>query len=127
MKLFLEDGTEISGTSFGATSAVAGEVVFNTVMAGYVEALTDPSYRGQILVLTYPLVGNYGVSAPRRSGSLDGPYESDRIQVTSSMRFLIVLGSAYDHPFCLPIGTARTRNQEHDRRHANPRSHHAPG
>ena len=81
MKLFLEDGTEISGTSFGATSAVAGEVVFNTVMAGYVEALTDPSYRGQILVLTYPIVGNYGVSAPRRPGSLDGPYESDRIQV----------------------------------------------
>ena len=81
MKLFLEDDTEISGTSFGSTSAVAGEVVFNTGMAGYVEALTDPSYRGQILVLTYPLVGNYGVSAPRRPGSLDGPYESDRIQV----------------------------------------------
>ena len=73
MKLFLEDDTEISGTSFGSTSAVAGEVVFNTGMAGYVEALTDPSYRGQILVLTYPLVGNYGVSAPRRPGSLDGP------------------------------------------------------
>ena len=50
-------------------------------MAGYVETLTDPSYRGQILVLTYPLVGSYGVPAPRAPGSLDGPYESDRIQV----------------------------------------------
>src|SRR3984893_19363861 len=50
-------------------------------MAGYVEALTDPSYRGQILVLTYPLVGSYGVPAPRALGSLDGPYESSRIQV----------------------------------------------
>ena len=50
-------------------------------MSGYVEALTDPSFRGQILVLTYPLAGNYGVPAPRAAGSLDGPYESDRIQV----------------------------------------------
>jgi carbamoyl-phosphate synthase small subunit len=55
--------------------------VFNTGMAGYVEALTDPSYRGQILVLTYPLIGSYGVPAPRPPASLDGPYESDRIQV----------------------------------------------
>jgi carbamoyl-phosphate synthase small subunit len=61
--------------------AVRGEVVFNTAMTGYVEALTDPSYCGQILVLTYPLVGNYGVPPPRKSGSLDRPYESDRIQV----------------------------------------------
>jgi carbamoyl-phosphate synthase small subunit len=50
-------------------------------MTGYVEALTDPSYRGQILVLTYPLVGSYGVPAPRPLGSLDGPYESGRVQV----------------------------------------------
>jgi carbamoyl-phosphate synthase small subunit len=50
-------------------------------MAGYVEALTDPSYCGQILVLTYPLVGNYGVPPPRKPGSLDAPYESGRIQV----------------------------------------------
>ncbi len=61
MKLLLEDGTEFVGESFGATRAVAGEVVFNTGMTGYVEALTDPSYRGQILVCTYPLIGNYGV------------------------------------------------------------------
>jgi carbamoyl-phosphate synthase small subunit len=81
MKLLLEDGTEMSGRAFGAAGSVGGEVVFNTGMAGYVEALTDPSYRGQILVLTYPLVGNYGVPAPRAPGSLDGPYESGRVQV----------------------------------------------
>jgi len=79
--LRLEDGTELQGTAFGAARAVGGEVVFNTGMAGYVESLTDPSYRGQILVLTYPLVGNYGVPAARVPGTLEGPYESDRIQV----------------------------------------------
>jgi len=80
-RLELEDGTILRGHGFGAARAVAGEVVFNTGMAGYVESLTDPSYRGQILVLTYPLIGNYGVPAQRRPGSLDGPFESDRIQV----------------------------------------------
>jgi carbamoyl-phosphate synthase small subunit len=79
--LRLDDGTELRGFGFGAASAVQGEVVFNTGMTGYVEALTDPSYRGQILVLTYPLAGNYGVPAPRPLGSLEPPYESDRIQV----------------------------------------------
>src|SRR5262245_17088877 len=81
MKLVLEDGTELDGRGFGAMHPVAGEVVFNTGMTGYVEALTDPSYKGQILVLTYPLVGNYGVPMPRAQGSIDTPYESDRIQV----------------------------------------------
>ncbi|MDP3445502.1 MAG: carbamoyl-phosphate synthase domain-containing protein, partial [Ignavibacteria bacterium] len=59
-KLTLKDGTTIEGTLFGAHKSVAGEVVFNTGMMGYPETLTDPSYTGQILVLTYPLVGNYG-------------------------------------------------------------------
>jgi len=81
VRLRLNDGTEAQGRGFGATKLVRGEVVFNTAMVGYVEALTDPSYCGQILVLTYPLVGNYGVPPPRRPGSLDGPYESGRIQV----------------------------------------------
>ncbi len=71
---------EFVGYAFGAEAAVAGEVVFNTGMSGYVEALTDPSYRGQILALTYPLVGNYGGPAPRNAGSIDGPYESGHIQ-----------------------------------------------
>jgi carbamoyl-phosphate synthase small subunit len=79
--LSLDDGTALQGRGFGAARPVRGEVVFNTAMAGYVEALTDPSYCGQILVFTYPLVGNYGVPPPRKPGSLDGPYESGRIQV----------------------------------------------
>jgi carbamoyl-phosphate synthase small subunit len=73
MKLILADGTVIAGEAFGARRDVAGEAVFNTGLTGYVEALTDPSYRGQILILTYPMQGNYGV--PR------GPFESSRIQV----------------------------------------------
>lgn len=59
--LLLSDGTRFHGTSFGYEAPVAGEVVFNTAMMGYPESLTDPSYAGQMLVLTYPLVGNYGV------------------------------------------------------------------
>jgi carbamoyl-phosphate synthase small subunit len=81
MRLLLEDGTEMSGEAFGSLRAVGGEVVFNTGMTGYVETLTDPSYRGQILVLTYPLVGNYGVPRPREAGSIGRPFEADRIQV----------------------------------------------
>jgi carbamoyl-phosphate synthase small subunit len=71
----------MNGEAFGAIQPVAGEVVFNTAMTGYIETLTDPSYRGQILVCTYPLVGNYGVPAARDEGSIDAPYESSRIQV----------------------------------------------
>ena len=60
-KLILKDGTVFEGRSFGKAKSMAGEVVFATGMVGYPESLTDPSYRGQILVMTYPLVGNYGV------------------------------------------------------------------
>ena len=63
MKLFLEDGSEFEGVAFGAYRPVVGEVVFTTAMSGYVESLTDPSFRGQILVLAFPLAGNYGVPA----------------------------------------------------------------
>ena len=61
--LILDDGTRFHGKSFGYEKAVAGEVVFNTAMTGYPESLTDPSYAGQLMVLTYPLIGNYGVPA----------------------------------------------------------------
>lgn len=61
-KLALEDGTVYTGVAFGATGEVDGEVVFNTSMTGYQEILTDPSYRGQIVTMTYPLIGNYGVN-----------------------------------------------------------------
>ncbi len=81
MKLILEDGSVLDGRAFGSAGNVAGEVVFNTGMAGYVETLTDPSYRGQILVLTYPLIGNYGVPHARVADSLDRPFESSEIQV----------------------------------------------
>lgn len=61
-KLALEDGTVFTGRSFGATGEIDGEVVFNTSMTGYQEILTDPSYHGQIVAMTYPLIGNYGVN-----------------------------------------------------------------
>ena len=82
--LVLQDGTEFHGESFGYEQNVAGEVVFNTAMTGYPESLTDPSYAGQIMVLTYPLVGNYGV--PPFSFGADGLptfMESDRIYATA--------------------------------------------
>ena len=60
-KLILEDGTVFMGRSFGYVGDTSGEVVFNTAMTGYPESLTDPSYAGQILVTTFPLIGNYGV------------------------------------------------------------------
>ena len=63
VKLALEDGSVFSGESFGAPGEVDGEVVFNTSMTGYQEILTDPSYRGQIVAMTYPEIGNYGVNA----------------------------------------------------------------
>ena len=62
-KLALEDGTVFTGTAFGADGEVDGEVCFNTSMTGYQEILTDPSYRGQIVTMTYPEIGNYGVNA----------------------------------------------------------------
>mgnify|MGYP003588781143 FL=1 len=61
VQLLLDDGSVFHGKSFGYEKATAGEVVFNTAMTGYPESLTDPSYSGQLMVLTYPLVGNYGV------------------------------------------------------------------
>ena len=60
--VLLEDGTRFDGEALGAVGAATGEVVFNTAMTGYQEAVTDPSYHGQIITFTYPLVGNYGVS-----------------------------------------------------------------
>lgn len=72
--LVLADGTIYPGEAFGAPLSAAGEVVFTTAMTGYVETLTDPSYTGQIVVLTYPLIGNYGVPQPKF-------FQSNKIQV----------------------------------------------
>ena len=71
-KLILSDGTVFCGWSFGFDGETAGEVVFNTAMTGYPESLTDPSYAGQILVMTYPLIGNYGVQSLTPSPSPKG-------------------------------------------------------
>jgi carbamoyl-phosphate synthase small subunit len=73
-KLALEDGTLFTGTAFGAVGANAGEVVFNTSLSGYQEILTDPSYKGQIVTMTYPQIGNYGIAD-------EADYESGQPQV----------------------------------------------
>lgn len=83
--LELEDGSTYQGYSFGAEKSIAGELVFQTGMVGYPESITDPSYRGQILVITFPLVGNYGV--PSREtldellGDLPAHFESSQIHI----------------------------------------------
>ncbi|KAK9969143.1 hypothetical protein ABG768_027343 [Culter alburnus] len=83
-QLVLEDGTKMKGYSFGHDLSAAGELVFNTGLVGYPEALTDPSYRGQILTLTYPIVGNYGIPNTQELDELGlkKNVESDRIQVS---------------------------------------------
>jgi len=82
-KLVFDDGTVIDGQGFGYSTTVFGEIVFNTGMVGYPEALTDPSYNGQILTLTYPLIGNYGVPDPsiKDDDGIPKFFESDKIQV----------------------------------------------
>ncbi|MFH0832135.1 MAG: glutamine-hydrolyzing carbamoyl-phosphate synthase small subunit [Candidatus Aenigmatarchaeota archaeon] len=79
--LILEDGTTFYGQSFGSEISVSGEVVFNTGMVGYPESLTDPSYHGQLLVLTYPLIVNYGVPSNDLENGLAKHFESDKIHV----------------------------------------------
>lgn len=85
INLELQDGTVYQGYSFGARKSVAGELVFQTGMVGYPEAVTDPSYRGQILVITFPLVGNYGVPSRETVDDLlkDLPahFESSQIHI----------------------------------------------
>lgn len=93
VQLILDDGTVLKGKSFGAEKANAGEVVFNTAMVGYPESLTDPSYLGQILVVTFPLVGNYGVPDNTFTNGISDFYESEKIQVNG----LII--SDYSHEY----------------------------
>jgi carbamoyl-phosphate synthase small subunit len=80
--LVLEDGTEFHGKSFGFEKSVSGEVVFNTAMTGYPESMTDPSYRGQIMVLTYPLIGNYGVPGEEKEDGLSKFFESYELHIS---------------------------------------------
>ncbi|MDD2243068.1 MAG: glutamine-hydrolyzing carbamoyl-phosphate synthase small subunit [Dysgonamonadaceae bacterium] len=82
VRLILENGTVFHGQSFGAEKASAGEVVFNTSMVGYPESLTDPSYQGQILTMTYPIIGNYGVPGNSRTHGITDFFESGKIHVS---------------------------------------------
>ena len=85
MVLELQDGACFRGYSFGASTGVAGELVFQTGMVGYPESLTDPSYRGQILVMTFPLIGNYGVPSMQTMdhvlNDLPAYFESTKVHV----------------------------------------------
>jgi len=81
ISLLLEDGSNYNGFSFGYESSAAGEIVFNTAMTGYPESLTDPSYFGQILISTYPLIGNYGVPEDKFVDGIPEIFESSKIQV----------------------------------------------
>ncbi|BBM85200.1 carbamoyl-phosphate synthase (glutamine-hydrolyzing) large subunit [Candidatus Uabimicrobium amorphum] len=93
-KLILQDGSCFTGELFGARKSVAGEVVFNTGMVGYPESLTDPSYCGQILVLTYPLIGNYGVPGDTvDEWGLLQHFESQKVQISA----LVVAGYSEEH------------------------------
>jgi len=104
-QLVLKDGSRIVGEHFGGHRSMSGEVVFNTGMVGYPEAMTDPSYRGQVLVLTYPLIGNYGVpvNGQRKFGiaGLEIPelLESERIQISGLV--VSTLSKRYSHPTAL--------------------------
>lgn len=82
IKLVMEDGHTFYGYSFGHEGSVSGEVVFNTAMTGYTESLTDPSYKGQILVATFPLIGNYGIPGNEKADDMYKFYESNRIHVS---------------------------------------------
>jgi carbamoyl-phosphate synthase/aspartate carbamoyltransferase len=100
VSLELEDGSIYRGYSFGAEKSIAGELVFQTGMVGYPESVTDPSYRGQILVITFPLVGNYGV--PSREtldellGDLPAHFESSQIHI-AGLVVASYCGEDYSH------------------------------
>jgi carbamoyl-phosphate synthase/aspartate carbamoyltransferase len=100
MALELEDGYFCQGISFGAPKAAAGELVFSTGMVGYPESITDPSYRGQILVFTFPLVGNYGVpdrkQADRLLQGIPAYFESHQIHI-SGLVVASYCGEEYSH------------------------------
>ncbi len=92
-KLILEDGSEFTGYSFGFAGNTNGEVVFNTGMVGYPETMTDPSYRGQVLVCTYPLIGNYGIPSHIKEDGMLKNFESDNIHI----RALIVSDYSFEY------------------------------
>ncbi len=100
MALELQDGYVCFGRSFGAEKSIAGELVFQTGMVGYPESITDPSYRGQILVITFPLVGNYGVPSREEVDSLlksvPAHFESEEIHI-AGLVVASYAGDEYSH------------------------------
>jgi len=92
--LHFENGLEFKGYSFGYEKPTSGEIVFNTAMSGYPESLTDPSYFGQILCFTYPMIGNYGVPNNEIINSLSSVFESEKIQVQG------IIISDYSFEYC---------------------------
>ena len=92
-RLILENGVVFHGKSFGSERSSSGEVVFNTAMVGYPESLTDPSYEGQILTITYPLIGNYGVPPNSKTEEVSDFFESERIHVNG----LVILDYSHDY------------------------------
>ena len=115
-ELLLQDGSRFPGEHFGAKRSVAGEVVFNTGMVGYPEAMTDPSYRGQILVLTYPLIGNYGVPVngelkhSKDGSSISEFFESDKVQISG----LVVSTLCRDYSHWSALDSLAAWMQRHD-------------
>lgn len=93
--LKLSDGSEYGGWSFGYEKPVSGEMVFYTAMTGYPESLTDPSYKGQILVPTYPMIGNYGVPSDEQVQGVSRYFESQKIQCTALV--ISDYSSKYNH------------------------------
>lgn len=109
--LILSDGTVFSGESFGANIDSDGEVVFNTGMAGYPESMTDPSYRGQILTFTYPLVGNYGVpSEEQNEYGFSKNFESETIHV----RGIIVSQVSEDYSHYTAVSSLQRWMEHHN-------------
>lgn len=106
--LLLEDGTVFEGFAFGADASASGEVIFNTGMVGYPESFTDPSYRGQILTLTYPLIGNYGVPADFGQ-ELSLSYESTRVHIAG---LVVAEYSEYHHHWTASRGLSDLLREE---------------
>jgi carbamoyl-phosphate synthase small subunit len=108
--LTLNDGREYRGFSFGAEHSSAGEVVFNTAMTGYPESLTDPSYKGQILVLTFPLIGNYGVPDMEWENGILKSFESENVHISG----LIIADYSFQYSHWQAVASLSDWLKRHD-------------
>lgn len=99
--IYLEDGTVLEGEGFGSRTTRTGELVFTTAMNGYPESLTDPSYAGNVLIMTHPLVGNYGVPAKRQDQGILSNFESERIHAEALVVSELTDGSKWSSSMSL--------------------------